>query len=97
MAALAVPTDKKDRAKARRATFANCIHQKDASIATHVVYACLIKNIRVYTVYDNLISPAEHAQKIPSIVMHSKIWLTLSISSINLEFSIYSLKDPNIM
>ena len=69
MAALAVPTDKKDRAKARRATFANCIHQKDASIATHVVYACLIKNRRVYTVHDNLISPAEHAQKIPSIVM----------------------------
>lgn len=41
---LAVPTAKRDRTKARRATLAFFIHQKDAAIAAHVVDIFLLQH-----------------------------------------------------
>lgn len=63
---LSVPKNKGDTAKSRRATFANFIHQKDAAIATRVVYECILKAILVYTVHENFISTATRAYELPS-------------------------------
>lgn len=62
---LSIPTDKKDRAKTRRATFASFIHQKDADLVCNVISNCTSQNIPVYTVHDNFLTPAIHARLMP--------------------------------
>lgn len=51
-----VPTTYRDRAKSMRATFANFIHQLDASIANFVILSASRQNIPIYSVHDNFIT-----------------------------------------
>lgn len=39
------------------------IHKKDAALACYVIHRCINKDIPVYTVYENFISPTIHARK----------------------------------
>jgi len=50
-----------------RSTFANFIHQMDASIAGDVVRTCIGFEMPIYTVHDNLISKTQHSERLPFI------------------------------
>lgn len=52
---LSIPSTERDRKKTKRASFANFIHQKDASIANYVISNCFSKRISLYTVHENFI------------------------------------------
>lgn len=49
---ISIPTTQKDSAKAKRSTFANYVHKKDASIASFVFYITHIMGIPLYSVHD---------------------------------------------
>lgn len=61
-----MPTESRDRLKYMRATFANCIHQLDASLASWVIRCCMNFNINIYTVHDCFITNALNAIKFPT-------------------------------
>ena len=62
-----VPTTKKDSAKAKRSTFANYVHQKDASIACFVFDEAHLRGIPLYSVHDCFIAPACYATQLTHI------------------------------
>lgn len=53
--------------KSKKATFANLIHQKDATIASLLIKNCDSLNIPIYTVHDNFLTTATHAYQIPAL------------------------------
>lgn len=60
-----IPTNKRDSAKTKRSTFANYIHQKDASLACYVFDQAISKGIRLYSVHDCFIAPLAYAHELP--------------------------------
>lgn len=64
---LKVPSLKRDSRKSQTSACANFIHQKDAYIAMKVIEALLIKEAPIYTVHDNFLSTASHAQILPQV------------------------------
>lgn len=74
---------REDRAKKRRATFANFIHKKDAGDACHVIQSCLLNYIPVYTVHENFLSPAVHAHKMPALYRKAFIDLAPPLYIVN--------------
>ena len=63
---LILPTNERNKMKSKKATFANLIHQKDATIASLIIQNCDSLNIPVYTVHDNFLTTATHYQ-IPAL------------------------------
>lgn len=58
-----LPTTSRNTSKSLRSSFANLIHQFDASIASKVIEFCMLEDIPVYTVHDNFITNALFASK----------------------------------
>lgn len=83
-----MPTNRRDSAKAKRATFANYIKKKDAAIAIHVVHNASRYGVDVYTVHDCFISPAVHAGKLSSLYTQAFIDLAHPLHLLNSFFYI---------
>lgn len=66
-ATLKLPTPAHDSRKTYTATCVNFIHQRDAYIAMKVVEEVTRRQISVYTVHNNFITPATHTEMMPNI------------------------------
>jgi len=62
---ISLPTTSRNALKSMRSSFANLIHQFDASIAYSVIKYCMADDIPVYTVHDNFITNVLFASKMP--------------------------------
>jgi len=62
---ISLPTTSRNALKSMRSSFANLIHQFDASIAYSVIEYCMADDIPVYTVHDNFITNVLFASKMP--------------------------------
>lgn len=58
---LILPTNERNKMKSKKATFANLIHQKGATIASLLIQNFDSLNIPIYTVHDNFLTTATHA------------------------------------
>lgn len=80
---LSIPTKVRDRNKTRRATFANFIHQIDATIACNVIDLCGYPHISISTVHDNFVTSACCASLMPYLYMLSCLALSDPLYLIN--------------
>lgn len=62
---LPIPSSQRDPAKSKIASFANFIHQKDASIAMNVVEKLMLIWGPIYTVHDNFITTPQFCEDVP--------------------------------
>lgn len=62
---LRIPSSQRDPAKSQIASFANFIHQKDASIAMNVVEKFMSIGGPIYTVHDNFITTPQFCEGVP--------------------------------
>lgn len=68
---LTIPTTQRNKTKSMRATFANRIHQLDATIASMVIMECKREGcpFPIYSVHDNFLTNAWHAHRIPAFYL----------------------------
>jgi len=70
---LILPTNERNKMKSKKATFANLIHQKDATIASLIIKNLDSLNILIYTVHDSFLTTATHAYKIPALYARASV------------------------
>lgn len=77
---LRIPSSQRDPAKSQIASFANFIHQKDASIAIHVVEKFM--SIGIYTVHDNFLTTPQFSEGVP--LYYSEAFFEFPLKIINM-------------
>jgi hypothetical protein len=76
----------RDSAKAKRSTFANFIHQKNASIACYVFDHAYSKGVPLYSVHNCFVVPAGFATFLPHVYLKAFTDLVHPLHLINCLF-----------